>query len=85
MENMDCFVETIHMEYRNLKYLHYGHDYIWVFGVDPHLIEGPDVSWVPVGVPPTVEGEQQKMNVGEGAEGNKMYLHMVEDTYLHHN
>jgi hypothetical protein len=84
MENMDCFVETIHMAYRNLKYLHYCWGYIWGFGVDPYLIERLDVSWVPVGVPPTMEGEQWDMTIGEWEEGNKMSLHMVEGIDLHH-
>jgi hypothetical protein len=85
MKNMDCFVETIHMKYRKLKYLHYDMDYIWGLGVDPHLIKGPDASWVSVGVPLMVEGEQHGMIVGEVEEGNRMSLHMVEDIDFHHN
>jgi hypothetical protein len=52
--------------------------------VDLYLIERPDVSGVPVGVPPMDEGEQQDMNVGEWGEGNNMNLHMVADTEVHH-
>jgi hypothetical protein len=29
MENMDCFVEMIHMVYRKLKYFHYCWGYMW--------------------------------------------------------
>jgi hypothetical protein len=61
MENMDCFVEMIHMAYRKLKYFHYCWGYIWGLGVDPYLIERPDASGVPVGVPPTTEGEQHRI------------------------
>jgi hypothetical protein len=52
--------------------------------VDPYLVERPDASWVPVGVHPMVEGEQQDMIVGEWEEGNKMSLHMVVDIDVHH-
>jgi hypothetical protein len=52
--------------------------------VDPYLIERLDSSGVSVGVPPTMEGEQQDMIVGEWGEGNKTYPHMVEDINLYH-
>jgi hypothetical protein len=52
--------------------------------VDPHLIEGPDASGVLVGVPPMIEVEQQKMVIGKWGEGNKMALHKVADTKVHH-
>jgi hypothetical protein len=63
MENMDCFVETIHMEYRNLKYFHYYWGYIRVLGVDLYLIERLDVSWGIGGSIPNDEGE----NIGYGS------------------
>jgi hypothetical protein len=56
MENMDCFVETIHMACRNLKHFHYYWGYMWGFRVNSYLVERPDASWVPVGVHPMVEG-----------------------------
>ena len=84
MENMDCFVETIHMAYRKLKYFHYYWGYIWGLGVDPYLIERSDASRVPVGVPLMAERKQQDMTIGEWEEGNKMSLHMVADIDLHH-
>jgi hypothetical protein len=33
--------------------------------VGTYLIERPDALGVPVGVPPTTEGEHQDMNVGD--------------------
>jgi hypothetical protein len=50
-----------------------------------YLIEESGASRVLVGVPPTTEGEQNDMNVGDWEEGNKASLHMVEDTEFHHN
>jgi hypothetical protein len=58
MENMDFFVEKIHMVYVNLKYFHHYWGYIQGLGVDPYFIERPDASRVPVGVLPMTEGEQ---------------------------
>jgi hypothetical protein len=84
MDNMDYFVDMIHMAYRNLKYFHYCWGYIWGLGVDPYLIERPDASGVRVGFPPTTKGEQQDMIGGEWEKGNKTSLYMVEDTDLHH-
>jgi hypothetical protein len=81
MENMNCFVEMIHMEYRKLKYFHHFRSYIQELGVG---IERLDVYGVPVGVPLTTEGEQWDMTIIEWGEGNNMSLLMVEDTYLHH-
>ena len=52
--------------------------------MEPYLIEIPETLGVSVGVPPTSEGEQEDMIVGEWEEGNKTSLHMVEDIYLHH-
>jgi hypothetical protein len=57
---------------------------MWGLGVDPHLIERPNASGVPVGVPQMAEGEQQDMTIGEWGEGNNMSLHMVLDTNFHH-
>jgi hypothetical protein len=51
MENMDSFMEMIHMEYRKLKYFHYCWGYRWGLGVDPYLIERLGTSRVPVGSP----------------------------------
>jgi hypothetical protein len=84
MKNMDCFVETIYITYRKLKYFHYYWGYILGLWVDPYLIERPNSSRVPVGVPPMTEGEQQDMIVGEWGEGNETSPHMVEDIDLYH-
>ena len=37
--------------------------------MDLYLVERLDASWVLVGVPPLVEGEQHDMIVGEWEEG----------------
>jgi hypothetical protein len=52
--------------------------------VDPCFIEVPDAFRVLVGVPPMNEGEQQDMTIGKWGEGNKMDLHRVVDTKVHH-
>jgi hypothetical protein len=49
MENMDFFVEMIHMVCRKLKYFYYCWGYMWGLRVNSYLVERLDVSWVPVG------------------------------------
>jgi hypothetical protein len=84
MENMEFFLEMIHMLYMKLKYFHYCWGYMWWLGVDPYWIEIPDASRVPVGVPPMAEREKQEMTVSVWEEINKTSLHMVVDIDLHH-
>jgi hypothetical protein len=84
MENMDCFVEMIHMVYRKLKYFHHCLGYMWGLRVNSYLVKRPDASWVPVGVPPTDERELQDIIVGEWGEGNKTSLHIVGDINFYH-
>jgi len=52
--------------------------------VDLYWIERLDTEWVPVGMPPMTEGEQQDMTVGKGEEGNKMDLHISVDIGVYH-
>jgi hypothetical protein len=42
------------------------------------------MTWVPVGVPPRTEGEQQVMIVDKGMGGNKRSPHMPEDIEVFH-
>jgi hypothetical protein len=65
MENMDCFVEMIHMVCRKLKYFHHYWVYMRGMGVKFYLAEIPHASWVPVGVTPMAKREKHDMIVGE--------------------
>jgi hypothetical protein len=56
MENMDCFVDTIHMAYRKMNHFHYYWGYMWGLQVNSYLVERLDASLVLVGVHPMVEG-----------------------------
>jgi hypothetical protein len=57
MENMDCFVETIHMVCRKLKHVHYCWGCMQGWRVNSYFVERSGESWVPMGVHPMVEGE----------------------------